>query len=140
ALLLGAPTSLECITDAGKSNITFPNHGVVRLDFPARGEMPAVKVFYHDSARPEFPESFHVPGMENETILPPPDNLAAKGRPTGRQGRAGGPGGGGRGPGGPPSTAAPRPSSEQRIGAGGPGVKVFGPGRGSGPQPGILTG
>jgi hypothetical protein len=134
ALQLGAPTSIECITDVGKSNITFPDHGVVRLDFPARGEMPAVKVFYHDSARPEFAESFHVPGMENETILPPPDNLAAKGRPTGRAAA----GGGGRGAGGG-GGRAPRDPNAPRQGAGGPGVQVFGE-RLEGSKPGILTG
>jgi predicted dehydrogenase len=131
ALQLGAPASLECVSIEGKSNITFPNRGTVRLDFPARGEMPAVKVFYHDSARATDSDVYHVPGMENETILPPPDNLADKGRPT-RQIRAGGPGG-------RPPGSAQRPASA-RTGAGGPGVKVFGPDRGSGPQPGILTG
>jgi hypothetical protein len=114
----------------GKSHITFPNRGTVRLDFPARGEMPAVKVFYHDSARSTDPDVYHVPGMENETILPPPDNLAEKGRPT-RQVRAGGAGN-------RPQGSAQRPPGA-RIGAGGPGVRVFGE-RGAGPQPGILTG
>jgi len=130
ALQLAAPASLECVSIEGKSNITFPNRGTVRLDFPARGEMPAVKVFYHDSARATDPDVYHVPGMDNETILPPSDNLADKGRPT-RQGRAGGPGGR------PPGSAQP-PGA--RTGAGGPGVRVFGADRGSGPQPGILTG
>jgi hypothetical protein len=71
-----------------------------------------------------------VPGMENEEILPPSNNLADKGRPTGGRGGfeggmpagMGGPGraapgvaaAGGRGGG----TGAPR-------GAGGPGVPVF---------------
>lgn len=135
ALQLGAPSSVECVSIEGKSNITFPNHATVRLDFPARGEMPAVKVFCHDSARSTDSDVYHVPGMENETILPPSDNLADKGRPTGRQR-----GGGGGATGGPVRAAGQRPSaSGERIGAGGPGVKVFGE-RGGGPQPGILTG
>jgi predicted dehydrogenase len=131
ALQLGAPSSLECVSIEGKSSITFPNHATIRLDFPARGEMPAVKVFYHDSARSTDADVYHVPGMVNETILPPPDNLADKGRPTGRQARAGG-----------PPRNAPRRSVRPgtRMGAGGPGVKVFGEGRGGGPEPGILTG
>lgn len=138
ALQLGAPSSVECVSIEGKSSITFPNHATIRLDFPARGEMPAVKVFYHDSARSTDQDVYRVPGMENEIILPPPDNLADKGRPTGRQGR-GGPGGfGGRAQGSQPSGAGQTPAA--RVGAGGPGVKVFGPGRGGGPQPGILTG
>src|SRR5215472_13362885 len=48
ALMLNAPTSVECVSLVGPSKYTYPDHGTVRLDFPARGEMPAVKVFYHD--------------------------------------------------------------------------------------------
>jgi predicted dehydrogenase len=139
ALQLGAPSSVECVSIDGRSNITFPNHATVRLDFPARGGMPAVKVFYHDSVRSTDADAYHVPGMENEAILPPPDNLSDKGRPT-RQGRASGSGGFGQGPAGPRGGGGQRPGSDAGIGAGGPGVRVFGPGRGGGPQPGILTG
>jgi hypothetical protein len=144
ALQLGAPSSVECVSQDGKSKITVPNRGVVRLDFPARGDMPPVKVFYHDSARTGDPEAYHVPGMESETILPPSNNLADKGRPMGGRGGAAqaapaaaagaARGGAARGRGAAPS-AAP-------TGAGGPGVAVFLPpgGRGGGSQPGILTG
>ena len=136
ALQLGAPTAVECISETGKSDITYPDHGVVRLDFPARGQMPAVKVFYHDSARTNDPNVYHVPGMEHETILPPANNLAidkGRGTPPGRGGRGGaGAPAGGRGRG----AAVP---NAPRQGAGGPGVQVFG--ERSGPaQPGILTG
>ncbi|MDX2154418.1 MAG: Gfo/Idh/MocA family oxidoreductase [Bryobacteraceae bacterium] len=135
ALQLGAPTTLECTSIDGRSKITYPHRGTVRLDFPARGGMGAVKVFYHDSARSTDPDVYRVPGMENETILPPPDNLAEKGRVTAVRGggRPGGPGGGR--PGGGP----PRPADGQRMGAGGPGVRVFGE-RGTPAEPGILTG
>src|SRR3954466_5082769 len=117
ALQLGAPTSVECVTSNGQSKITYPNRAAVRLDFPARGEMPPVKVFYHDGARPSDPEAYHVPGMEMETILPPANNLTDKGRPM----RGAGGNRGGR-----PSTrsggsGAPR----ARQGAGGPGVQLF---------------
>src|SRR5260370_40092709 len=87
--------------------------------------MPAVQVFYHDSARATDADVYHVPGMENETILPPSDNLADKGRPTARPQHGGGP-------------PAPRPASNVRNGAGGPGGKVVG-GRSGGPQTRILT-
>jgi hypothetical protein len=128
ALQLGAPSSVECVAQVGKSNLTFPERGVVRLDFPARGGMVPVQVFFHDSCQPEDPEAFRVPGMENERILPPPNNLAEKGRPMGGRGRP---------PGAAPSK--PRPASTQvRQGAGGPGVRVFGPPR-SESQPGILS-
>lgn len=131
ALQLGAPTSVERVSIAGESKYSFPNRALIRLDFPARGSMPPVKVFYHDGARVGDPEAFVVPGMENETILPPVNNLADKGRPMG----GGRPGGGGGRPGGSRPPAAPA----TRTGAGGPGVRVFG----DPPSPatnGVLTG
>ncbi len=131
ALQLGAPESIECVAQVGKSSITFPDRGIVRLDFPARGGLKPVSVYYHDSCRPDDPEAYRVPGMENETILPPPNNLAEKGRGSG--GRGPRPGGGG------PPQGMPRPQGGQRMGAGGPGVRVFGPDR-AGPKPGILSG
>ena len=51
ALQLGAPTSVERVERRGDSKITFPDRAIIRLDFPARGGMPPVKVFYHDSSR-----------------------------------------------------------------------------------------
>jgi hypothetical protein len=142
ALMLGAPTSVECVSQVQPSKLTFPVRGVVRLDFPARGGMPPVKVFFHDSAQPGDPEAFHVPGMENETILPPVNNLSDKGRPMGRGAAgaadaAGGAGRGGRGGGG--GGRGPADPNAPRQGAGGPGVRVFGerPGAATG---GILTG
>ncbi len=130
ALQLGAPTSVERTAVVGDSKITFPDRAVIRLDFPARGEMPPVKVFYHDSSRAGTPEAFVVPGMENETILPPGNNLGSKGRPPLGQ----------RGVDTPPRAAGPRPANAGPMGAGGPGVRVFGNREGSGPQPGVLTG
>lgn len=137
ALQLGAPEAVECVSIDGKSSITYPNRATIRLDFPSRGEMPPVKVFYHDSARPTDPDVYHVPGMENETILPPADNLADKGRPTGRALRQLMSGGDPTANGAPPPQ---RPRTGERMGAGGPGVRVFGPDRGGPPPPGVLTG
>lgn len=128
ALQLGAPTSIERVMVTGESKITFPERAVIRLDFPARGGMPAVKVFYHDSAKVGEAEAFIVPGMEGETILPPADNLADKGRITAERRRGA--------PANPPPT---KKSGGPLIGAGGPGVRVFGSGRGT-PAPGVLTG
>jgi predicted dehydrogenase len=135
ALMLGAPTSVECIKVVGLSKITYPDRAVVLLEFPARGSMPAVKVYYHDGCKPGDEEAYRVPGMENETILPPVNNLTEKGRP---------PAGfrGGAGMGRAAASAPKRPPTDPnapRQGAGGPGVRVFGE-RGGGPQPGILTG
>jgi hypothetical protein len=136
ALELTAPTSVECVSQEGKSDITYPNRGVVRLEFPARENMPAVTVYYHDSAQSDDPDAYHVPGMDNETILPRPNNLTEKGRPEG----------GAAGRGSPPAAApAPPPvlprggAPKPRISAGGPGVKVFG-GPLSPARPGIFSG
>ncbi len=137
ALQLGAPTSVECVEIEGKSAITYADRALIRLDFPARGGMPAVKVFYHDSSRAEDPHSYRVPGMENETILPRPNNLSDKGRPMG------GRGGGAAGRGGPPAGQTRPPASSAPaalVGAGGPGVRVFGNGRGGPARPGVLSG
>jgi predicted dehydrogenase len=135
ALQLGAPTSVECLSQKSRSSISFSDGGVVRLDFPARGSMPPVKVFYHDSSRPADPEVYRVPGMESETILPPANNLTDKGRPMGGRG-------GGRGP-APAAGATPAARAGRapgvRQGAGGPGVRVFGDPLGPS-QPGLLTG
>jgi Oxidoreductase family, NAD-binding Rossmann fold/Oxidoreductase family, C-terminal alpha/beta domain len=132
ALQLGAPTSVEAVSQIHPSKLTFPERGIVRLDFPARGGMPPVKVFFHDSCRPGDAEAFRVPGMEHETILPPVNNLSDKGRPMG----------GGRGGRGATAAAAPPPPPDPnapRRGAGGLGVRVFGDPAGVA-TPGILTG
>ena len=136
ALQLGVPIAVECVRIEGKGDITIPHRGVVRLDFPARGGMPPVSVYYHESARPGDPEAYHVPGMENETILPPPNNLADKGRRTSE--RAAPAIGAGVAAG---QTGAPtRP--RRIMSAGGPDVKVYTQpgGRDDTPRPGVLTG
>ncbi len=130
ALQLGAPTSVELVRDAGRSKLTFPERAVLKFNFPARGEMPPVTIFWHDSARPDDPEAYHVPGLENEVILPPSDNLGDKGRSRAQTSRA-------NQGGGPPRT---RPAGGVRTGAGGAGVPVYGPGNTSPAKPGILTG
>lgn len=57
ALRLTAPTSVECVSQEGVSEHTFPKQSVIRYDFPARGAMPAVKIFWHDGLKavPEIP-------------------------------------------------------------------------------------
>lgn len=136
ALQLTAPTSVELITAEKANKWTFPSRAVVKFEFPARGGMKPVTVYWHDSARPGDPEAFKVPGMENETILPPSSNLSDKGRPMSRGGFPG------AGPGGPGGGRPPQPPpGGQRWGAGGPGVKLYSPGGfGIPPQPGVLSG
>ncbi|MEO7650527.1 MAG: Gfo/Idh/MocA family oxidoreductase, partial [Bryobacteraceae bacterium] len=66
ALMLGAPTSVECLKQEGKSKFTFPKKSVIRFDFPARGTMPAVKIFWYDGmlAPPPRPN-----GLAEEEVL-----------------------------------------------------------------------
>jgi hypothetical protein len=63
ALRLGAPESVECIKKVGPSKYTFPQQTVLRFDFPARGSMPPVKIFWHDSLK-EFLKFDGVPEGE----------------------------------------------------------------------------
>jgi len=48
ALQLAAPTSVECVQIEGSSDFMFPKKSVIRYDFPARGSMPPVRLFWHD--------------------------------------------------------------------------------------------
>ncbi len=49
ALRLTAPVSVECVKQEGKSKYTFSQRNVIRFDFPARGAMPPVKIYWYDS-------------------------------------------------------------------------------------------
>jgi Oxidoreductase family, C-terminal alpha/beta domain len=57
ALKLGAPVSVECLKQEGKSDYYYPASAVIRFDFPARGSMPPVKVFWYDGMKqqPQLP-------------------------------------------------------------------------------------
>ncbi len=65
ALKLTAPTRVECVEQSGKGKFTFPEKAVIRFDFPARGAMPAVKIFWHDGlkARPS------IKGVDDKELL-----------------------------------------------------------------------
>ena len=51
ALKLGAPTSVESLEQIGGSSERFPGCNVIRWNFPARGDMPPVKVHWYDGHR-----------------------------------------------------------------------------------------
>jgi predicted dehydrogenase len=51
ALRLTAPTSVEVIEQEGKGKYTFAKKSTIRFDFPARGSMPPVKIFWHDGLK-----------------------------------------------------------------------------------------
>jgi hypothetical protein len=65
ALQLGAPSSVECISKEGPSDFMFPAKSVIRYDFPARGSMPPVKVFWHDGLK----ETPNIPGVPEGELL-----------------------------------------------------------------------
>ena len=65
ALKLGSPTSVECLKQEGKSSVYFPSKSVLRFDFPSRGDMPPVKIFWYDAMK-EQPD---IPGVPKGEIL-----------------------------------------------------------------------
>jgi hypothetical protein len=65
ALQLGSPTSVECISKEGPSDFMFPRKSVIRYDFPARGSMPAVKLFWHDGME----DTPKIPGVPDGELL-----------------------------------------------------------------------
>lgn len=139
ALQLTAPVSVEVLKQEGKSKWTFPARSVLCYEFPARGNMPPVKLYWYDAARANNPWLYRPTGMENEQILPMSNNLVAeKGR--GQAQTMGGPGG--RTPyalgniGGPPPQAQ-RPAGAPAAGAAGPGGQGFRP---PALPPGVLSG
>jgi predicted dehydrogenase len=82
ALQLTMPVAVECIRAEEKSKFAYPLRSVLRYDFPARGNMPPVSIYWYDGARSGNPANYYHPkGLENETLLPVPNNLAALGRP-----------------------------------------------------------
>jgi hypothetical protein len=54
---------VECVMQEGKSKYTFPMKQVIRFDFPARGSMPPVAVYWHDGMAKQ-PELQGVPAGE----------------------------------------------------------------------------
>ena len=66
ALRLEAPTAVECLSQEDKNDLYFPSKSVVRFDFPARGAMPPVKIFWYDAMREDLPT---FPGAPQGEIL-----------------------------------------------------------------------
>jgi len=78
ALKLTAPVSVECVHQEGTSDIQFPVASTIRFDFPARGDMPPVQIFWHDGLKepPKFPG---VPEGEYLGDLPTPSRPRGEG-------------------------------------------------------------
>ena len=86
--ILGAPnmalhlsqrksSSVECIKKEGTSPFMFPKASVIRYDFAAYGDMPALKVFWHDGLK-ETPKIAGVP--EGEWLGDPLPAFARRGK------------------------------------------------------------
>ena len=57
ALKLCPPTSVETVMQEGLNEETGPTQSVLRYAFPARGDMPALSLYWYDGgARPAVPE------------------------------------------------------------------------------------
>lgn len=65
ALQLGAPRSVECVSQEGKNDQTAPSRSTTRYEFPARNSMPPVTVYWYDGGNlPKRPQ-----GISKETTL-----------------------------------------------------------------------
>jgi len=80
ALKLGAPTSVECIKKEGESNFQFPKASTIKFEFPARGNMPPVTLYWYDGLK-EQPKIKGVPEGEYLGDLP---RVGSGGRGQGR--------------------------------------------------------
>jgi predicted dehydrogenase len=69
ALKLGAPTSVECIKKEGPSGFMFPKQSTIKFEFPARGPMGPVTIYWMD-AQKETPKIDGVPDGEFLGDLP----------------------------------------------------------------------
>ncbi len=58
-----SPISVEALQKEGTSSFMYPKKSLIRFDFPAHGNMPAVKLFWHDGCT-ETPKIEGVPEGE----------------------------------------------------------------------------
>jgi hypothetical protein len=125
ALMLGAPKSVEVLKQDGKSPFAFPKHSITVFEFPARHNMPPVKVYWYD-ALSTYPNPYKPAGVpDGEPII---GGAGAFGPVTTAAG--GGRGGGGRGS--APGAAAAAGAAPAAVTGASPGgaPAVIVPGRG----------
>jgi hypothetical protein len=114
ALRLEAPVSVECIRKEGVSPIQFPKKSVTRFEFPARGKMKPVTLYWYDAATGPM---YRPPGIpETEPLIGGPGAFGRMQLPAGLAS-------GGRGR-GAPATVPPAGTPAA------PGRGVIGPGAG----------
>ncbi len=93
---LTAPISVEVIRQEGKSAVTFPTRSVLRYDFPARGNLLPVTIYWYDATRGADP--YTPPGLTPEQLAMLPNSGP---QISGSDGEGFLGGGGPGGPGGP---------------------------------------
>jgi predicted dehydrogenase len=69
-LSLTGPTSVECTRIEGKNSLTFPTQSILKYEFPARGPMPPLTLYWYEGG----PKPAHPPGVPPETKLGDDDN------------------------------------------------------------------
>ena len=78
ALKLGSPASVELEEVYGGSNESWPIRNRIRWDFPARGDLPPLKLYWYDGIAPGAPYNAKTVGggghrrMSRETAYAPP--------------------------------------------------------------------
>jgi hypothetical protein len=75
-----SPTSVECVKKEGVSDFMFPKSSTIRFDFPARGAMPPVTIFWYDGLK-EMPKLPGVPAGELVGDIPSPPRRDQSGQP-----------------------------------------------------------
>ncbi len=65
ALKLGNPTRVEAIKKEGTSSFMFPKSSTIKFEFPARGSMPPVTLYWYDGLK----ENPKIPGVPEGEVL-----------------------------------------------------------------------
>jgi hypothetical protein len=111
ALMLGAPVSVERLKAVGTSSFTYPIQNAVRWDFPTRGSMPPVSIYWYDNISGR--DAYLPPGMTAEQARAIPGTGPQLGNPGAM--RMGAPAGAGRPGGGGGRSGAPQVSGYNCI-------------------------
>lgn len=79
ALRLEAPVSVEAVQQESKNSLTFPKKSRIQFQFPARGSMPPVMIFWYDGVKDEQP--YKPAGIpEGEPLISGPGSFGNDGR------------------------------------------------------------
>jgi hypothetical protein len=105
ALRLGAPSSVECIHKEGASPFQFPKKSTIRFEFPSRGSMPPLRLYWYDGMTGPAYRPEGVPATE--PLIGGAGSLGARGQMFSGSGPIPGAIPGGRGPSGPGGPVGP---------------------------------